>query len=110
MSPKQLTVLQITEAMLELTRANMGVTILARWALQPHVERGGLKSLRIDHTAAHRTWTAAIRATRSTPGYVDDFIRYLAATMSAPPRSRPDFGVVRTLSRLGQRKTNGRRR
>ena len=109
-SPKQLTVLQITEAMLEVTRANMGVTILARWAVQPHLERGGLKALRIDHAAAHRTWTAAIRATRSTTGYVDDFIRYLSATMSAPPRSRPEFGVVRTLSRLGQRQTRGRGR
>jgi LysR family transcriptional regulator for metE and metH len=108
-SPKQVRVLQITEAMLELTRANMGVTILARWALRPHLERGGLKALRIDHRAAHRTWTAAIRATRPTPAYVDDFIRYLSATMSAPPRSRPEFGVVRTLSRLGQRKVSGRR-
>ena len=107
-SPKQLTVLQITEAMLELTRANMGVTILARWALQPHLERGGLKALRIEHPAARRTWMAAIRAARPTPGYVDDFIRFLSATMSAPPRSHPQFGVVRALSRLGKRKATGR--
>ncbi len=103
MSPKQVTVLQLTEAILELTRANMGVTILARWALRPHLERGGLKALRIKHPAARRTWTAAIRATRSTPAYIDDFIRFLSQTISAPPRGRPEFGVVRTLSRLGQR-------
>lgn len=109
-SPKQVTVLQLTEAILELTRANMGVTILARWSLQPHLERGGLKALRLDHAFARRTWTAAIRATRPTPGYIEDFIKYLAMTISAPPRTRPEFGVVRTLSRLGKRKVGGGRR
>src|SRR5688572_27001294 len=109
-SPKQVTVLQLTEAMLELTRANMGVTILARWALRPHLELGGLKALRIDHSAARRTWTAAIRATRPTPAYIDDFIRFLSMTVSAPPRGRPEFGVVRTLSRLGRKRVSGERR
>jgi LysR family transcriptional regulator, regulator for metE and metH len=109
-SPKNVTVLQLTEAILEMTRAHMGVTILARWALQPHLERGGLKALRIDHPAARRTWTAAIRATRPTPQYIDDFIRFLAMTIAAPPRGRPEFGVVRTLSRLGRKKSSGGRR
>jgi LysR family transcriptional regulator for metE and metH len=109
-SPKQVMVLQLTEAILEMTRASMGVTILARWALQPHLERGGLKALRINHAAAQRTWTAAIRATRPTPPYIDDFIRFLSMTISAPPRDRPEFGVIRTLSRLGRQKANGRRR
>jgi LysR family transcriptional regulator for metE and metH len=102
-SPKNVTVLQLTEALLEMTRANMGVTILARWALQPHLERGGLKALRIDHAAARRTWTAAIRATRPVPAYIEDFIRFLAMTIAAPPRGRPEFGVVRTMSRLGRK-------
>ena len=102
MSPQQVTVLQLTEAILELARANMGVTILARWALRPHLERGGLKALRIEHPAARRTWTAAIRATRPTPAYLQDFIRFLSLTISAPPRTRPEFGVVRTLSRMGR--------
>jgi len=109
-SPQRVTVLQLTEAILELTRANMGVTILARWALRPHLERGGLEALRIDHVAARRTWTAAIRATRPTPPYIDDFIRFLSMTISVPPRGRPEFDVVRTLSRLGQKRLDGRRR
>jgi LysR family transcriptional regulator for metE and metH len=109
-SPKNVTVLQLTEASLEMTRASMGVTILARWALQPHLERGGLKALRIDHAAARRTWTAAIRATRTTPAYIEDFIRFLAMTITAPPRGRPEFGVVRTLSRLGRKKPSEGRR
>lgn len=109
-SPKQVMVLQLTEAILEMTRASMGVTIMARWALQPHLERGGLKALRIDHAAAQRTWTAAVRATRPTPPYIDDFIRFLTMTISAPPRGRPEFGVVRTLSRLGRKKVSGGRR
>jgi LysR family transcriptional regulator, regulator for metE and metH len=106
MSPKQVTVFQLTEALLELTRANMGVTILARWAVRPHLERGGLKALRIDHAAARRTWTAAIRATQSTPAYVEDFIRFLSHTISTPPRGRPEFRVVWTLSRLGRSRSS----
>jgi len=109
-SPQRVTVLQLTEAILELTRANMGVTILARWALRPYLERGGLKALRLNHPAARRTWTAAIRATRPTPAYIDDFVRFLSTTISAPPRGRPEFGVVRTLSRLGQKKLSDSRR
>lgn len=108
MSPQQVTVLQLTEAILELTRANMGVTILAQWALRPHLERGGLRAVQINHPAARRTWTAAIRATRRTPTYIEDFIRFLSMTISAPPRSKPEFGVVRTLSRLGREKITGK--
>jgi LysR family transcriptional regulator, regulator for metE and metH len=100
-SPKNVTVLQLTEAILEMTRANMGVTILAKWALQPHLERGRLSAVRIEHGAARRTWRAAFRAARPTPAYIDDFIRFLSLTISRPPRNRPEFGVVRTLSRLG---------
>jgi LysR family transcriptional regulator for metE and metH len=107
-SPKQLRVLQITEAILEMTRANMGVTVLARWAVQPHLEEGRLKAVRIEHESARRTWRAATRASRTTPRYVEDFIRFLAATLATPPRTKPEFGVVRTLKRLSPQR--GRKR
>ena len=101
-SPKNVTVVQLTEAIVEMTRANMGVTVLAKWALQPHLERGRLSAVRLNHATARRTWTAAYRVTRATPKYIDDFIRFLSMTIAAPPRTRPEFSVVRTLSRLGR--------
>jgi LysR family transcriptional regulator, regulator for metE and metH len=102
-SPAQLSVLQLTEAILELVKANMGVTVLARWAVEPYIDSGALRVIRIDHPAVARTWQVATRAGRPAPAFVTDFIGFLARTVAAPPRRQPQFSVIRSVARLESR-------
>jgi LysR family transcriptional regulator for metE and metH len=102
-SPAQLSVLQLTEAILELVKANMGVTVLARWAVEPYIDSGALRAIRIDHPAVARTWQVATRAGRPAPAFVTDFIGFLARTVAAPPRRQPQFSVIRSVARLESR-------
>lgn len=99
-SPSQLSVLQLTEAILELVKAGMGVTVLARWAVEPYMESGALRLIPINHPAVARRWQAATRATRPMPEFIGDFIEFLKHTIATPPRGQPRFSVIRSVARL----------
>jgi LysR family transcriptional regulator for metE and metH len=102
-SPSQVSTLQLTEAIIELVKADMGVTILARWAVKPYLESGALRAIPIDHPGVRRTWTALTRANQSPLEYVSDFVGFLSASIAAPPRSRPEFTLIRSVSKLSAR-------
>ena len=56
--PKRYTNIQLTEAIIELVRAGMGVAALAEWSVQPYLGDGSLVSKRITRKGWHRTWNA----------------------------------------------------
>ena len=99
-SPTQLSTLQLTEAIVELVKANMGVTVLARWAVTPYLESNALRAIPINHAAVRRTWQAVTRGNQSPPDYLTDFVGFLSSSISAPPRSRPEFSLIRSVSKL----------
>jgi LysR family transcriptional regulator, regulator for metE and metH len=98
-SPSQISTLKLTEAIVELVRANMGVTVLARWAVLPYLAAGGLETIRVAHPGMKRSWQAKTRAGQAKPKHLEDFIEFLARTMERPPRNKPEFGVVRSVSK-----------
>jgi len=108
-SPGQLSVLQLTEGILELVKAGMGVSILARWAVDPYLDSGALRLIPINHPGVARRWQVATRATRPMPEFIDDFIGFLEHTIASPPRGQPRFSVIRSVARLEgkTRKTAG---
>jgi len=99
-SPGQLSVLQLTEGIIELVKAGMGVSILARWALDPYVDSGAIRLIPINHPGVARRWQVATRATRPKPDFIDDFIGFLQHTIASPPRGQPRFSIIRTVARL----------
>ena len=99
-SPTQLSTLKLTEAIVELVKANMGVTVLARWAVKPYLESGALRAIPINHAGVQRTWSALTRASQSQPEYVSDFVGFLSSSIAAPPRVRPEFSLIRSVSKL----------
>jgi len=107
--PSQVTPLKLTEAIIELVKADMGVGVLARWAATPYLESDLLRAIPINHLAVQRTWQAVTRATQSPPEYLSDFVEFLATSMAAPPRSRPEFSLIRSVARLSnkRRSANG---
>jgi LysR family transcriptional regulator, regulator for metE and metH len=97
-SPRKLHQVQLTEAILELVRAGLGVSVLARWAVEPYLDRRSLAGVRLTANGFYRTWIAVVpRALAATP-YVGEFLRLIAS--HAPVRrsdvtSRPVLRAVR---------------
>lgn len=103
-SPGQLSTLQLTEAIIELVKAGMGVTVLARWAVTPYLESNALRAIPINHSAVRRTWTAVTRSNQSPPEYLSDFVAFLSESIASPPRSRPEFSLIRSVSKLSAKR------
>ena len=89
LTPRRTTQVRLTEAMIELVRAGMGVAALARWAVAREVDDGTLVAISLTARGFTRQWQAAVlRAPQ--PRYLADFINLLAreAPGMKQPRSR----------------------
>jgi LysR family transcriptional regulator for metE and metH len=76
----EVAVMKLTEAMLSMVRANLGVTIAARWAIGSELASGRLASVRLGARGFRRTWYASTLAPRGheQPEYVTSFIELLS--------------------------------
>jgi LysR family transcriptional regulator for metE and metH len=84
--PGEVKEMHLTEAILEMVKAGLGVAVLARWAVQPHVRSRGVKAIRLGKNGQYRTWQAVTRSRLAGADHVKLFAR-LAAKM-APTRPR----------------------
>lgn len=75
-SPKKLIVLPLTEASIELVKADMGVMVLANWALKPYLN-DGISAIKIGETGFFRQQYVARIEDRPYPVYYDRFINFL---------------------------------
>ena len=83
--PRRYTSIQLTEGILEMVKAGLGVTALAEWSARPEVERGNLRAIRIGRRGFKRTWNAVTRAEDDQNGVISGFVCHLAANL-APRR------------------------
>lgn len=74
--------LQLTEAVMEMAKAGMGIAILAEWAARPYLERGELAGLPLDRPI-HRDWYAVVLKNLRTPPYMKAFIEALGKSLNA---------------------------
>jgi len=75
-SPKKLIVLPLTEASIELVKADMGVMVLANWALKPYLN-DGISAIKIGPNGFARQQYVARMAGRQYPAFYDRFIKFL---------------------------------
>ena len=78
--------MQLTEAIIEMIKAGLGVGALARWAVHPHLAAGSVKGLRIGKNGYRRTWHAVVRNRLRDAAYVRAFVQLAAA--AAPDNGR----------------------
>jgi LysR family transcriptional regulator for metE and metH len=76
--PRHLSKVELTEAILEMVKAGLGITVMARWAVVPYVESGTLKAVRLTRRGIQRTWWAAMIRNESSPAYIGEFVKILA--------------------------------
>jgi LysR family transcriptional regulator for metE and metH len=83
-SPAAIKPMQLTEAIVEMVKADLGVGILARWAVQPQVTAGTVRALRLGRHGYRRSWRAAVPQRLASADYVKSFVR-LAKDIGPPP-------------------------
>ena len=101
-SPRQVTPIQLTEAMVELIKSSMGVGVLARWAIQRELDAGVVAVASLGPDGVRRRWRAATRAAGTTPAYLAAFVEFLRRVIAHPPRSSPQFTMLRSATRQGK--------
>jgi LysR family transcriptional regulator for metE and metH len=87
-STRQVKELQLTEAIIAVVRAGLGVGILARWAVQPHVRRGELCGLSVAPSRIERSWKAVVPKAAADDPPVLEFVK-LARQLSVPYGREP---------------------
>lgn len=75
-SPKKITSMPLTEASLEMVKANMGVMSMAQWALRPYL-KDSLKAVRIGKRGLKRKHFVALHQQKEQPPYFQHFIEFL---------------------------------
>jgi LysR family transcriptional regulator for metE and metH len=74
---QRVTYLQLTEGILEMVKAGMGVSVLPRWSIVNVIASGEIKPIRITRSGVFRKWFAAtLRDVAPTP-FMEEFIRLL---------------------------------
>ena len=77
--PARLSYVPLTEAIVEMIKAGLGVGVLARWAAEPALQAGTIKAVRVTRRGVKRQWTAATLASRPEPVWMREFIELLSA-------------------------------
>ena len=83
--PKQLTRVQLTEAIVELVKAGLGISVLARWAVAPQLRDGALVGVPLTARGFHRRWWAVTRPHETRPPYQQSLLDLLGRHLLGGP-------------------------
>jgi LysR family transcriptional regulator for metE and metH len=78
--PKELYKIGLTEAIVEMVKAGIGVTVLPNWVIKSYLPLGGMVAIPI-RKAIKRTWYAAVLKSKVQPSYIQTFINNLSRTL-----------------------------
>jgi LysR family transcriptional regulator, regulator for metE and metH len=76
-TPKKITPLPLTEASIEMIKADMGIMAMAKWALQPYLKNNQIKAVKIGKNGLKRKHYIAIMNNKTYPDYFNHFIAFL---------------------------------
>lgn len=76
--PARLSQVQLTEAIIEMVKAGLGISVMARWAVNESLKSGRLLARPLTRRGVHRQWSAAILKRDPVPAHLSDFISLLA--------------------------------
>ena len=83
--PERITRIQLTEAILQLVGAGLGVSVLSYWALGPALRSGLVTTVKLTEAGFSRKWFVAVRADGPTPGFQFDLVDLLRKYLSGGP-------------------------
>lgn len=91
--PKRFTGIMLTEAIVEMVKAGLGVTVLPGWTASKFLDDGSLVARRLTRTGLFRNWYAVTRKRPDNPELLTDLIAQVAQQVA---REKPRRAVRRT--------------
>jgi len=90
-SPRRIIHVKLTEGMLEFIRAGLGIAVLAKWAVAPHLDGRTLVGLQLSEAPFKRQWSAAVLRDGGALPHLAEFMRLLSHTPDARdlPHTKP---------------------
>ncbi|HJR61122.1 MAG TPA: LysR family transcriptional regulator [Vicinamibacterales bacterium] len=79
--PARVRFVQLTEALVEMVKAGLGVSVLPMWAVRPAVTRGDIRTVRITRRGIQREWSAVTLKNANEPLYLSEFIALVHKTI-----------------------------
>jgi LysR family transcriptional regulator for metE and metH len=73
-APKAIQQVQLSEAIIELVKAGLGIAAMARWAIEPSLRAGTLRTARLTRKGFRRRWSAAMLRDMADTPFAKDFI------------------------------------
>jgi len=86
-TPRALQQVQLSEAIVELVKAGLGVATMARWAVDPYVRVGALRTARLTRKGFRRRWDAVMLRDMAGTAFAKDFIDLIVRR--SPVRAEP---------------------
>lgn len=77
-TPKRVSHIQLTEGIIEMVKAGLGIAVLAHWAVDPELKRHTVRALPLTRKGFVRQWSAATLKNGPMPAYMESFIKLLA--------------------------------
>ena len=77
LEPRDVTLIRLTEAILEMVKAGLGVSVLPTWSIEPAIESGVVKAVRITKAGVFRRWDAATLAGAPPSPFLEYFVKEL---------------------------------
>jgi len=94
--PKRHIQLRLTEAMIEMVKAGMGIAALAQWAVAPWLDSGALVGIPLTSRGYHRRWSGAYLSNRPIPGYLEAFLQTLREQSQETSKKVAKMGARKT--------------
>jgi len=89
-TPRRVSFVMLTEAILEMVKARLGISVMQTWAIEPSLKAGEVRAIPITAGGIHRRWSAATLEAAGRVAHVEAFIDLLARrAMPARRRALP---------------------
>jgi LysR family transcriptional regulator for metE and metH len=76
-TPARVSRVDLTEAIVEMVKANLGIAVFARWAVARHLNAATLKALPLGRRGFQRKWYAVTVKSRRPSAHLDSFVDLL---------------------------------
>ena len=76
--PKNVIQVQVTEAIVEMVKAGLGVNVMAKWIVEPYLSTNEISLIPVTKRGIHRTWNAITMKQENPPQYLVNFVKHLS--------------------------------
>ena len=75
--PKNVIQVQVTEAIIEMVKAGLGVNVMAKWIVEPYLDDKEIALVPVTRRGIHRDWFAINLKQDNPPDYLVNFLEHL---------------------------------